>query len=366
MSCAWQRGVLCRHGLESLARETGMASRPSTEDLVAINDEIVALVRAGVPLEHGLGLLAKDLPGRLGSMAAELGKRIQRGATLAEAVGQESGEFPPLYQAVVRSGIRSGRLTVALEGLTTTLRHMADLRATTGVALLYPLLILLLAWASFLLYIIALVPSLTTLDVMGRALPDWLVRIRGSATIWGPLVPLLVVLALVAWWFLSARTAGTGGWLWAWIPRSGALRRYGSLATFAEVLSLLVEHDTPLPEALSLAGDSSGDRRLQRSGRRAAEAVEQGKSLAEAVRVAADLPPFLGLSSFAASGQSALVRAARQAAETYRRQAQRLAEALRLSLPVFFILVIGATVTISYALLLFLPWFHTLRDLALP
>ncbi len=343
-----------------------MASTPSTEDLVALNDEIVALVRAGVPLERGLGLLADDLPGQLGKMAEALGQRMQQGATFAEAVDQEGGDFPPLYMAVVKSGVRSGRLAVALEGLTTTLRHMADLRATTGVALLYPLLVLFLAWALFLLYVVVLLPSLMTLDVMGHALPGWLIGIHASVAIWGPLVPALVAIAFLAWWFMSARSVGTEGWLWAWIPRSGTLRRYGCLATFAEVLSLLVEHDTPLPEALRLAADSSGDRHLQRSGRSAAEAVERGASLADATREAPALPAFVGLSSFAASGQSALVRTAWQAAETYRRRAQRLADSLRLSLPVVFTLAIGATVTIGYALVIFWPWFRTLRDLALP
>ena len=39
----------------------------SLDDLIALNDEIIALIRAGVPLERGLAGLADDLPGRLGA-----------------------------------------------------------------------------------------------------------------------------------------------------------------------------------------------------------------------------------------------------------------------------------------------------------
>ena len=129
---------------------------------------------------------------------------------------------------------------------------------------------------------------------------------------------------------------------------------------------MLVEHEVPLPEALRLAAASSGDFRMDRAGCRAADAVERGQDVAEAVAAAPELPPFLGLSSFAVGKKDALVRAARQAAETYRRRAEALADWLRLLLPVVFTPGIGASVTVGYALLLFWPWTRMLNELALP
>ena len=51
---------------------TSPSSKPviTLDQLVALNDEIAALVRAGVPLDRGLRSLGEDLPGRLGRFAS--------------------------------------------------------------------------------------------------------------------------------------------------------------------------------------------------------------------------------------------------------------------------------------------------------
>jgi len=48
-------------------------------DLIALNDEIISLDRAGVPLGRGLLNLSGDLPGQLARHAREIGERIDEG-----------------------------------------------------------------------------------------------------------------------------------------------------------------------------------------------------------------------------------------------------------------------------------------------
>ena len=79
------------------------------DDLIALNDEIAALVRAGVPLEAGLAELGGDLPGRLGRFAAGLAQRTARGESLAQAITGDAGQLPPAYRAVVEAAcVRAG------------------------------------------------------------------------------------------------------------------------------------------------------------------------------------------------------------------------------------------------------------------
>src|SRR6186713_2858010 len=87
------------------------------DDLIALNDEIVALTRAGVPLERGLLGLGMDVRGRLGRIARTLSERMSRGESLSEALASSGEGIPRVYRAVVEAGVRSGRLPVALEGL---------------------------------------------------------------------------------------------------------------------------------------------------------------------------------------------------------------------------------------------------------
>src|SRR6478752_9159860 len=122
----------------------------SIDELGALNDEIAALVRAGVPLERGLLRAGSDLSGGLKRITQALGSRLSRGEGLGQALEAEKGAIPPLYRAVVEAGARSGRLPAALEGLARYVRSYSEARSAIGVALWYPIVVLSLAYALFL------------------------------------------------------------------------------------------------------------------------------------------------------------------------------------------------------------------------
>ena len=88
--------------------EWGASRRPpgsiTIDQLLALNEEIAALVRAGVPLERGLVVAGRDLRGRLGRIATALSRRLSRGESLPEALEGEGQSIPPLYRAVVEAG----------------------------------------------------------------------------------------------------------------------------------------------------------------------------------------------------------------------------------------------------------------------
>src|SRR4051812_45124757 len=97
--------------------ELSGAGRISVEELDALNAEIAALVRAGVPLDGGVAGGGGDRGGGGGGISPAGGRGGGGGESLAAARGGERGPTPPLYRAVVEAGGRSGRLAIALEGL---------------------------------------------------------------------------------------------------------------------------------------------------------------------------------------------------------------------------------------------------------
>src|SRR5262245_6985582 len=107
---------------------TGIAAgmtggRPiSLDDLIALNDEIAALARAGLPLERGLREVGRDVSGGLSRAMLSLAERMGQGATLPEALAADRDKFPPIYRAVVEAGVRAGRLPAALESLAAFVR----------------------------------------------------------------------------------------------------------------------------------------------------------------------------------------------------------------------------------------------------
>ena len=124
-----------------------MNSAPLTlDDLTSFNVELAALVRAGVPLEPGLCGLAADRGGSLSRLCGAVAQRMSSGASLDDALAAAGNAVPAVYRAVVRAGLRSGRLPAALETMAGLGQELAEIRRRIGQALIQPLLLLVLAY----------------------------------------------------------------------------------------------------------------------------------------------------------------------------------------------------------------------------
>ena len=340
---------------------------------IALNDEIAALVRAGVPLEMGLHELGRDMPGRLGRLATLLAGKLERGEPLAEALAEHAGEVPAVYLAAVEAGMRSGRLSAALESTTASARRVSEVRRVIVGGVIYPVLVLLVAWGLFVFSVVELAPRVAPVLAGFESPAAGLVaRVAGWgpwAAYWGPVVPGVVLLAVVAWW-IGARRAllahpRSAGLLVGWLPWTGAILRSASNATLAEVLAMLVENNVPLHEGLMLAAESVGDPQMLAAAREMADAIQRGQ-WPSGRPMGKGFPPLLGWLFLAGRERPALLSALRVAADTYRRRAAQQAELARVLLPVAMTVAIGGTVTLLYGLAMFAPWILTLRRLALP
>ena len=354
--------------------QTSTPAGITLDQLIALNDEIAALVRAGVPLEQGLGHLGGDLPGRLGTFTTALADRMERGESLLEVLREESGQVPPVYRAVVEAGLKSGRLPAALESVASSARQVADLRRLVAAGFLYPLLVVFLAWGLFVLFVTAIAPRLVSiLEGFGapavgllRLLPRW----AESAVIWGPLVPAVILILSGVWWFASGRAAMVeprrAAALLGWLPGIGRMLRSFRRAIFAEVLALLVENEVPLSEAVLLAAEAAGDRGIYRAASRLAASLERGEMLAGSHAPSREFPPLLGWLLHSGRRNRALLPALRHASVVYRRRALRWVETTRVMLPVLLTVIVGGTVTLLFALTLFYPWCSFLYRLSRP
>ena len=360
------------------ARDVGgeLGSRPAgpitIDQLLALNQEIVALVRAGVPLERGLLVAAHDLRGRLGRIAAALGNRLSRGESLVEALDAESRSVPPLYRAVVEAGARSGRLPVALEGLTQYVVGYSEARATIGLALGYPLLVLVMAYALFVGLVSLVVPrfiaAYESLGVTAAAPLRWLSWLGETVEYWWLAGPILLAVFAIAW-IRSGSAARFQSSSWSWLrifPWMRSILTNYETADFCELLALLLEHQVAFPAALVLAAESTGNARLTQAQHGLAQAIERGEPLAPAV-AKLDKRSFLPmLRSVLSMGQGSgdLVAGLHHLAELYRNRAKFQASKLAIFLPVILMIAIGATATLFYALALFVPVANLLRGLA--
>jgi type II secretory pathway component PulF len=237
---------------------------------------------------------------------------------------------------------------------------------------LYPAIVLLVAWNVFIFFAVKCARQFTAtfhaFRFQSLAAVGWLAWMGQSARYWGPAIP-LVAASLLAIWFLLIGRAGIlqprrADWLLAALPWvRGALRSF-RVATFTDVLCLLVENRVSLPEAMRLAAAAVGDPRLGRFAEAWSAGLSRGEPPGSTRSEAAGLFPLLAWMVAAGHRQSGLAPALRRTAEMYYRRGKSQAEAARIFLPVLLTFALAGAVTLALGVGLLGPWFWFLFEIA--
>ena len=336
----------------------------SLSDLVALNEEMAALVRAGTPLEQGLAEFGGEMAGQTGEIATRLGQRLQAGETLSKILADRSLGLPRVWTAMVDAGCRAGRLSEVLESLAATGRRIAENRRTIATALVYPVVVTIVAYLVFVFLVLYLSPILAGayLDLTGSPQPfvaalAWLgTEGRG----WLLVPPIAMCVILLVEWLLTRRgfTTSEGplrrgiSKLWPSIGRAQADAR---LATFSEILSLLVRERTPLGDAIVLAANATGDRHASAAANALAQHLEHARTPTEHHLQQLSFPPFLRFLLLTGQTRPDLGEVLAETAEHYRERSNRTAQQTALVLPILLSAIVGGTVTLAVGAATILP-----------
>lgn len=67
----------------------------NADELIALNEEVAGMARAGLPLDQGLMALAKDMGrGQLRSITSAIATDLRSGHTLPQALDRQKGKVP--------------------------------------------------------------------------------------------------------------------------------------------------------------------------------------------------------------------------------------------------------------------------------
>ena len=172
-------------------------------------------------------------------------------------------------------------------------------------------------------------------------------------------IPPLILVVLVDWWMLSARYSflpdRRPSRLLGIIPGLKSIVECWHWSNFCDLLATLLEHQVPLPTAMNLAADATGNTRIHDHMKMIAEEMQSGRSISESLRQRVGIPAYLRWSLGAARNPAALVSSLRHGSELYRSRASFRADALRMWLPLATIVLVGGGAVLFYALSMALP-----------
>lgn len=115
--------------------------RSDSRALIEFSYHLATVLESGVPLLEGLRDLAADRQNALSPQLDELAARVESGASLSEALAEQSDVFPPLVRSLVAAGEESGRLDEILRDLVRHLEWRQALRRQVASAVVYPALV---------------------------------------------------------------------------------------------------------------------------------------------------------------------------------------------------------------------------------
>jgi general secretion pathway protein F len=343
----------------------------SLDQLAALSEELAALTRAGVPLDRGLTELGRDIPGRLGRVAKEMGRRLEEGQVVEQVVADLGSALPPAYRSVLLAGMRAGRLPLALQDISQTARRISQLRSMIYLSLLYPLMVLIITWVMAVFVLLAIGPVLARILVEFDVAGPWVVDLYDAAArhaVWvGPLLPLLFAVSLGIAWFRAGRVA-RGADLhpllsFGAVGTLARLQRASRLATLSDLLGLLIGNSLPLAEAVELASSAVGSAGIASGGHELAQRLGRGEAIREAPP---GFPPVLTWTITGARSQPQLIRSLRRAAEVYRDEAKRRSQWLMVYVPLVATIGICGGLVFVYAAMTLGPWLALMYRISLP
>lgn len=348
-------------------------TRFELDELIALNEEMISLVQAGIPLELGLREMGNELPDRLGKISSKLADKMEQGSSLSEAMESEGSRFPKVYRVIVEAGIKSGKLTVALEEMSNYAWELFHLRRQIGMAMVYPLIVFSLAYGLFLVFLFEMLARFNAayeVFRLGEPRPLQVLNMLESTLVYWGLFPPLMLFVFVILWMRTGSSQllnfkGTSR-LIGWIPGVQKIANYYRYGNFSELMSLLIQQNIPFAESIVLAAEATGDDQLVKSANLMAE--RHLMSLPETGDTTKEYgwPPLLTWLLTTKNHQGELSLALKNAADMYRRKAANYTRWFRVLFPIFTGTIIGGGTVLCYSLVLFLPFSDMLKQLANP
>jgi type II secretory pathway component PulF len=277
------------HDGAGLARPLFAGRGARRRDLSLWTRTLATLLEAGAPMDRGLAVAGAQVshPGVVAA-AADLRARVVAGGTLADAMRVHPAVFGPLHAAMVEAGEATGSLDRACLMLADYLDEDDAWRDQLQAALLYPVLMAIVATVGVLVLLLVVVPRFSSLLAdLGGTLPlstRLLVGVGGFVGTWWWLLGLgtaLVVSAVATWLATPAATLAWHRTRLGW-PVVGRLERAVATARFTRALGVLLQGGMPLLSAWRLAQGGVTNRALGQDLRAAAERVGRGEPVATA------------------------------------------------------------------------------------
>lgn len=278
--------------------DSGIGSKKITnKDLLLFNQELLVLLKAGLPIIQALDTILESGTGKLSEILAAIREDVKGGVAFSAAFEKYPRVFPRLYIASIQAGERTGDLPQTLR------RYIAFLKRTEGfkgkiiASLFYPVILIGVASIAITVLLIYVVPTFSQIYTdSGASLPmptQMLINFTGFLKRY----LLLFIGAAVAGLTLFRRWSETPSGRYTvdsmkiGIPFIGGIFTRYAVSSFTRTLGTVLGSGIPIIEALRMSVGTLNNKVLERGMLAAVVRVEEGSRLSTALESMKLMPP---------------------------------------------------------------------------
>jgi type IV pilus assembly protein PilC len=260
-----------------------------TKDVTIFARQFATMINAGLSLTKCLSILGSQSENKeMRDIIGQLGKDVEAGQSLSEAMMKHPKIFPPIFYNMVKAGETGGVLDEVLLRVAALFEADAALKGRIKSAMTYPVAMLALVLIILVAMMIFVVPTFEKMfKDMGGTLPlptQILVTIsRGATGLPGLIFVVVVIVSVVAFkWWLGT---DSGRFIWDGVmlraPIIGPLQRKTAIARFTRTFSTLVAAGVPILSAMDIVSDTAGNEVVARALKNARGAIKEGETIAK-------------------------------------------------------------------------------------
>lgn len=265
-------------------------NRAGAAEVLAMTSELGVLLRAGLPLDRAfrvmIGMNAHPV---MSLIMSDILESVKAGRGLSQALGKHRELFGDFYINMIRAGEVGGQLVDILARLTEHLERSRQLRESIISALLYPMILLVVAVLSVTLMLGFVVPQFEAVFAgMGKSLPlatRIVVALGDGVSDYGWLLILLTVAAVFLWRRWRATPEGALWWdrRLLTLPVLGPVLVKYQVTRFARTMGSLLGGGVPMLESLGIAVGTFDNLHLRTAMESVTPAIKGGGRMAAAL-----------------------------------------------------------------------------------
>ena len=256
-----------------------------------LTKKIATMLRSGLAILPSLKMVRDQIADPiLKETIATISVDVESGSSLSQAFARHPNVFDSIYINLVRAGESSGKLDTFLEKLVASIRKTIKIRKSIKSAMLYPIILLIVATAVMAIMMVFVVPVFADMfGSIGSQLPGPTLLILSISNflrnpLGGGLMVLIIFTSLIS--FRSAlkkslplRRKWHG--LILKLPLIGDMVRASNFAQVAMVYGNLTSAGVPVIEALDITASSSKNEVIREAIQTAKRGVFSGQPLSE-------------------------------------------------------------------------------------